>query len=49
MSTIRKTAPPEDDRLIGVLSSWLIGDVDDDALRRELGAADHRKLSPDQA
>jgi hypothetical protein len=49
MSTIRRAAPREDDRLVGVLSSWLMGDLGDEALRRELGAADSRKLSPDQA
>ena len=39
----------EDDRLVGVLSSWLMGDLANETLRRELEAADHRRLSPDQA
>jgi hypothetical protein len=38
-----------EDRLVNVLSQWLAGHVDDDALRREVDAVDASGLGPEQS
>ena len=49
MSTSLDPRPQrEDDRLVSVLSHWLARHVGDADLRRALGAADRRRLSPEQ-
>ncbi len=49
MSTSPDTSPLPADRLVSVLSHWLVGHVRTDELREEVAAMDTAELAPSQA
>jgi hypothetical protein len=48
MSTSPKSAARSDDRIVTLLSQWLVGTLGNDALRKEVESIDIEELAPGQ-